>query len=134
MNTMPSPSKHTEQSITVWLVEDNDLVRESIAIAINQTEDIRCSQTFVQCEDMIEALKADVENKVDVIVTSANPISDKQKDTIGKALRERLGREVSIETEIDENLIGGAVIRAGDVVIDGSLRARLEGLANALTK
>ena len=71
---------------------------------------------------------------VDVVVTSANPISDKQKETIGKALRERLGRDVSIETEIDEKLIGGAVIKAGDVVIDGSLRARLEGLANALTK
>jgi len=81
-----------------------------------------------------EALKADVENKVDVVVTSASPISDKQKDTIGKALRERLGRDVNIETEIDENLIGGAVIKAGDVVIDGSLRARLEGLATALTK
>ena len=81
-----------------------------------------------------EARKAEVENMVDVVVTSASPISDKQKNTIGKALRERLGREVSIETEIDENLIGGAVIKAGDVVIDGSLRARLEGLANALTK
>ena len=48
--------------------------------------------------------------------------------------RERLGREVSIETKIDEILIGGAVIKAGDVVIDGSLRSRLEGLANALAK
>ena len=84
--------------------------------------------------DQFEALKAQTENKVDVVVTSASPITDKQKDSIGKALRERLGRDVSIETEIDENLIGGAVIKAGDVVIDGSLRARLEGLANALTK
>ncbi len=81
-----------------------------------------------------EALKAETENKVDVVVTSASKISDKQKETIGKALRERLGRDVSIATEIDENLIGGAVITAGDVVIDGSLRARLEGLATALTK
>jgi F-type H+-transporting ATPase subunit delta len=84
--------------------------------------------------DQFEALKAKIENKVDVTVTSASPISDKQKDEISTALRARLGRDVSIETEIDENLIGGAVIRAGDVVIDGSLRARLEGLANALTK
>ena len=50
------------------------------------------------------------------------------------SLRERLGRDIRVTTEIDENLIGGAVIRAGDVVIDGSLRARLDGLANALTK
>ena len=81
-----------------------------------------------------ETLKAEVENIVDVTVTSAIAISKKQQDTIGKALRERLGRNVNIETEIDENLIGGAVIKAGDVVIDGSLRARLEGLATALIK
>ncbi len=81
-----------------------------------------------------DALKAEIENKVDVTVTSASPISEEQKATIGRALRERLGRDVSIETKIDENLIGGAIIRAGDVVIDGSLQSRLEGLANALAK
>ena len=84
--------------------------------------------------DQFEALKRQVENTVDVTVSSASPISAEQKDTIGKALRKRLGRDVTIETEIDENLIGGAVIKAGDVVIDGSLRSRLEGLANALAK
>lgn len=84
--------------------------------------------------DQFEALKAQIENKVDVVVTAASEISGVQKDAIAKALRERLGREVSIETKIDENLIGGAVIKAGDVVIDGSLRSRLEGLANALAK
>jgi len=81
-----------------------------------------------------DTLKAEVENIVEVTVTSASPISKKQQDTILSALRERLGRDVNIETRIDENLIGGAVIRAGDVVIDGSLRARLEGLATALTQ
>jgi len=79
-----------------------------------------------------EALKAVVENTVDVVVTSASPLSAAQEKEISKALETRLGREVRIETEIDENLIGGAVIRAGDVVIDGSLRARLDGLTNAL--
>ena len=81
-----------------------------------------------------EALKAKVENSVDATVTSATKLSDSQVDEIRAALKARLGRDVRIETEIDENLIGGAVIRAGDVVIDGSLRARLEGLATALTK
>jgi len=81
-----------------------------------------------------ETLKAKVENSVDATVTSATQLSDKQVDEIATALKARLGRDVRIETELDENLIGGAVIRAGDVVIDGSLRARLEGLATALTK
>ena len=81
-----------------------------------------------------ETLKAKVENSVDATVTSATELSKKQVDEIATALKARLGCEVRIETEIDENLIGGAVIRAGDVVIDGSLRARLEGLATALVK
>ena len=81
-----------------------------------------------------EALKAETENIVDVTVTSASPISATQQDTISTALRERLGRDVNIETQIQEDLIGGAVIKAGDVVIDGSLRARLDGLATALIK
>ncbi|HNP65088.1 MAG TPA: F0F1 ATP synthase subunit delta [Woeseiaceae bacterium] len=81
-----------------------------------------------------DLLKADVENTVDATVTSASKLNDKQVAEIAAALKKRLGREVRIETQIDENLIGGAVIRAGDVVIDGSLRARLEGLATALIK
>jgi F-type H+-transporting ATPase subunit delta len=79
-----------------------------------------------------DALKAKVENTVDVIVTTAATLGDDQKKAIVKALEARLGRDVRIETEIDETLIGGAVIRAGDVVIDGSLRSRLTGLSNAL--
>jgi F-type H+-transporting ATPase subunit delta len=84
--------------------------------------------------DHFEALKAEVENSVDAVVTSASPLSAEQTQEITASLKKRLGRDVKLTTEIDENLIGGAVIRAGDVVIDGSLRARLEGLANALTK
>ena len=79
-----------------------------------------------------DALKAAVENTVDVTVTSAATMSAAQEKTVVAALEERLGRSINLSTEIDENLIGGAVIRAGDVVIDGSLRSRLESLANAL--
>ncbi len=84
--------------------------------------------------EQFEALKAKVENTVEAVITSAVPLSDAQRQEMTATLRERFGRDVKITTEIDEDLIGGAVIRAGDVVIDGSLRARLDGLANALTK
>ena len=79
-----------------------------------------------------EVLKANIENTIDVTVTSAAPMSTAQQKAISDALTKRLGRTVRLETAIDETLIGGAVIRAGDIVIDGSLRSRLEGLANAL--
>ena len=80
-----------------------------------------------------DALKDAIENTVEVTVTSATELSAAQKQAIVSALKARLGREVQLETLLDETLIGGAVIRAGDVVIDGSLRSRLTGLSNALT-
>jgi len=87
-----------------------------------------------EISEQFEALKAKVENSIDAVITASAPLSAAQEKEIAKSLAKKLGRDVRISTEIDENLIGGAVIRAGDVVIDGSLRARLEGLANALTK
>ncbi|HEX6260437.1 MAG TPA: ATP synthase F1 subunit delta, partial [Woeseiaceae bacterium] len=73
-----------------------------------------------------------VENTIDVTVTSATILDESQKQAIAEALKKRLGRNVRLESELDETLIGGAVIRAGDVVIDGSLRSRLQSLSNAL--
>jgi len=87
-----------------------------------------------EISEHFETLKAKVENSVDAVVTSAVALSKEQEKEIAGSLKKRLGRDVRITTEIDETLIGGAVIRAGDVVIDGSLRARLEGLATALIK
>ena len=51
---------------------------------------------------------------------------------IKAALKKRFGREVEIETAVDASLIGGAVIDAGDVVIDGSLKGKLGRLQSAL--
>lgn len=82
---------------------------------------------------LFEALRAEYENSVDVSLISALPVSQAQQDKIAAALRKRLGRDVRLHCEIDEGLIGGAVIRAGDLVIDGSLSGRLARLATELT-
>lgn len=86
-----------------------------------------------EISEHFDDLKDALENTVDVTVTSATTLNDAQKQAIAAALKKRLGCEVRLDTELDEDLIGGAVIRAGDVVIDGSLRSRLQGLSNALT-
>jgi F-type H+-transporting ATPase subunit delta len=57
----------------------------------------------------------------------------KQQETLSAALTRRLQRKVRLHTEVDATLIGGAVIRSGDLVIDGSLRTRLERLAFELS-
>jgi len=80
-----------------------------------------------------EALRADVENIVDVELTTAMNVEPPQRERLLQALRRRLGREVRINTRLDPRLIGGAVVRAGDLVIDGSLKGRLERLSSAVT-
>ena len=56
-------------------------------------------------------------------------LNEAQKQRLASALKKRLRREVRLHCEVDASLIGGAIVRAGDFVIDGSLKARLDRLA-----
>jgi F-type H+-transporting ATPase subunit delta len=78
-------------------------------------------------------MKAEVENAVDVEVTSATALSPDQESRYAAALQKKLGRSVRLRTRVDQGLLGGAVLRAGDLVIDGSIKGRLERLATELT-
>jgi F-type H+-transporting ATPase subunit delta len=80
-----------------------------------------------------EELRAAVENTIDVEVISAVPLDAEQRDKLSRALTTRLKREVHMRNSVDASLLGGAVLRAGDLVIDGSLKGRLERLATDLT-
>ena len=81
---------------------------------------------------LYEELKAEAERVVKATVTSAAELPAGELDVLKAALKKRFGREVDVESAIDESLIGGAVIDAGDVVIDGSLRGKLERLQTVL--
>ena len=78
-------------------------------------------------------MKAEVENAVDVEVVAASQPTPDQLDRFAVTLQKKLGRQVRLHTRIDQSLLGGAVLRAGDLVIDGSLKGRLERLATELT-
>jgi F-type H+-transporting ATPase subunit delta len=80
-----------------------------------------------------EALRAEAENIVDVQVTSAVELDEAQRESFAASLKKRLGRDVRLHCDTDAKLLGGAIIRAGDLVIDGSLFGRLERLAGAVT-
>lgn len=82
---------------------------------------------------MYEALRAEAENTADVQVVSAVALNEAQKQRLAQALKKRLQREVRLHCEVDASLIGGAIVRAGDFVIDGSLKARLDRLAVEMT-
>jgi len=82
--------------------------------------------------EIYEELKAEEQSSVVAEVTSAYALSDEQKSSIATALKKRLDREVSIVEKVDDSLLGGVVIRAGDLVIDGSAMRRIEALGNKL--
>ena len=82
---------------------------------------------------LYEQLRADAESRISAQVVSAQTLSDEQKAKIADSLRKRLGREVELSCSVDASLLGGAVIRAGDLVIDGSARGKLEKLAAQLS-
>jgi len=77
-------------------------------------------------------LRAEVENTVEVTVTSAMPLTGEQTDALAKALTQRLKRTVRLSESVDASLIGGAIVKAGDFVVDGSLRGRIERLGTTM--
>ncbi|RDH82723.1 MAG: F0F1 ATP synthase subunit delta [endosymbiont of Galathealinum brachiosum] len=81
---------------------------------------------------LFEALRAAAENTVEAIATAAYALSDAQVQSMTDALKKKLGCEVTLSTEVDSSLIGGVIIRAGDLVIDGSTKAKIESLTQAV--
>lgn len=81
---------------------------------------------------LFEKLKSDAEGTVEAHVISAFALTDAQTSAISAALKARLGRDVTVSTEVDKTLIGGAVIRAGDLVIDGSVSGYLQDMSSQL--
>ncbi len=81
-----------------------------------------------------EQLRAQAENRLNVEVTSAMPMDDDQQQRLRDSLAERFGRNIELSVSIDPELMAGAIIRAGDQVIDGSARGRLERLAQQISR
>ncbi len=78
------------------------------------------------------SFKANLEKSVDVEVVSAFDLADTTRDRLADVLGRKLEREVKVSTTTDSDLLGGVLIRAGDMVIDGSVRGRLDKLAEAM--
>lgn len=99
---------------------------------VEMLADNRRLELLPEIAGLFEQLRAQADRVVKARVRSATTLGDADLAAIRDGLRRRFGREVELETELDESLIGGAVIDAGDVVIDGSIRGKLERLQSAL--
>ena len=63
---------------------------------------------------------------------SAIELTDQQKANIQASLEQRLARKVKLNCSIDASLMAGVLIKAGDLVIDGTVRCKLDRMADAL--
>lgn len=97
--------------------------------SVNLLKSLGENNRFALLPDMaslFETFKSESQGEVEGELISAAAVSPEQESAIVTALEKRLGRKVKLVTKIDESLMGGAVIRVGDLVIDGSLQGRFQ--------
>ena len=80
----------------------------------------------------LRALIAAEKGEVMAEVTSAKPLSDAQQADLVQTLKARIGKDITLKLAVDENLIGGLVIKVGSQMIDSSIRAKLAALKNSM--
>ncbi|MCJ7557820.1 MAG: F0F1 ATP synthase subunit delta [Gammaproteobacteria bacterium] len=88
--------------------------------------------TLVQIAAQFEIYRSEEEKTIDVEVSSAAELNEAQQQRLAESLQKRLGRSVRLHVTLDESLLGGAVVKAGDLVIDGSVRTRLSQLTQSI--
>ncbi len=113
------------------LVNDvaGDVMTDSGRNLIKLLAENRRMDVLTEITAQFEALKAEAEKTVEAEMVCAHKVSAKQQSMIAKKLKARLGREVSLKCTVDESLMGGAIIKAGDMVIDGSVSGQLNKLS-----
>ena len=82
--------------------------------------------------ELFQQFKLNFEKAVDVTFTSAFELSAEQAQTLAASLAKKLDRTINLSNETDASLIGGVVIRTGDLIIDGSVRGKIAKLAEAI--
>ena len=115
----------------------NDVCGEAIGLQVRNFIVILSSNKRIsllpEICTLFEQHKANQEKSVDVEVVSAFEVAEETKNKLAEALGKKLEREVRVSSSIDEDLLGGVLIRAGDLVIDGSVRGRLNKLSEAIS-
>ena len=133
-------SPETDDSVVVGVIAD--VCKQAVTTPVDADQVLNLLKLLAEngrlpelpvIADLFDKLKADVENRVNVVLTAATPVDDAQQAKLVEALKKRFGRDVNLHFKLDESLIGGARLQADDLVIDGSIRTSLEKLSSAMT-
>ena len=127
-----APALTSTQKADALIEICGDALNESGRNFIRVLAENKRLQLLPQVHQLFLALKANQEQTVELEVTSAFEISAEQSALLARVIGQKLKRAVRISTTVDNTLIGGAIIRSADMVIDGSIRGRLAKLSEAM--
>ncbi|MCL4130394.1 UNVERIFIED_CONTAM: hypothetical protein GTU68_036526 [Idotea baltica] len=127
-----SPTVTEEQVVSLLsTITDEEVNEETRHFLMLLSENNRLS-LLGEIAEIFEQLRAEAEQVMTADVTTARKLTKKQEANISAALKKRTGRDVTLNVEVDTSLLGGAIIRAGDLIIDGSALGKLNRLANVI--
>jgi F-type H+-transporting ATPase subunit delta len=114
-----------------------NLAGDDLGVAVNNFLHVLASNKRLlllpSIADLFAELKADLERSVEVNISTAFALDSAVETKLTEALKNKLQREIHVNTNIDKSLLGGVVVRAGDIVIDGSIKGRIAKLAEAMS-
>ena len=124
-----SPHLTKDQIAETFIAACGDLLDDQGENLIKVLMDNHRLSLLPEIAAQYEYLRAEEESTLTATVSSAFELNDSQKTNLTSALKKRFDREIELECSIDQALLGGMIIRAGDVVIDGSALGKLNKLA-----
>ena len=125
----PALTSGQKASAVITVLEDLD---ESGQNFIHLLADNNRLALIPEIAVQFEQLKANQESSVEINLTTAYELDEQQQQKLTQALSAKLGRDVTLASTVDQSILGGVVIRTKDLVIDGSVRARIAKLAEVL--
>ena len=128
-NIIGNTSVNKEEVAQLVIDVAGDVMNDSGCNLVKLLAENHRLDVVAEISEQFETLKAEAEKTVEAEIVSAMEVSVAQQSMIADKLKARLGREVSLKCRIDESLMGGAIIKAGDMVIDGSVSGQLNKLS-----
>jgi len=131
-NLLDSPDVSNAQAVAIIMEAAGEAFDSRFRDYVSVLSENSRLSLLPQVTGLFRTLRDEAEKRLSVKVVSAVPLDEGQAGRMREALARRFDCEIELENEIDAGVIGGAVVYAGDQVIDGSLRGRLQKLSNSL--
>jgi F-type H+-transporting ATPase subunit delta len=129
-----NPELSDAEKVAMFTAVAKDFLNEKAVNLVKLTAENEKLDLFPEIAQMYEELKAEAKSIVEAEVISAYAVNATQKKLIIESLEKRFNKKVTITTSVDKSLIGGIIIRAGDLVIDGSVASQLKKITQTLLR